>query len=121
MATQPESGVPNTRAVETRIHDAAQSLRGSRSVGPEVKNALAELLDELSVLLRAPNAPTQEVAQLAESAAHLAQALHNERDEGIVEKARERLGEAVFHAESHAPTAVALARSVIDALANIGI
>jgi hypothetical protein len=121
MSDQPESGVPSAQAVQTRIHDVAQMPRGSRSLSPEVQNALAELLDELSTVLRAPNAPPAEVAHLAESAAHLAQTLHDHRDEGLVEKARERLGAALFQAEAHAPTAVGLARSVIDALANIGI
>ena len=121
MSGQPESEVPSAQAMQTRIHDVAQMLRGSRSVSRDVQNSLAELLDELSVVLNTPNAPPAEVAHLAESAAQLAQTLHDRRDEGLVEKARERLGVALIQAESHAPIAVGLARRVIDALAGIGI
>jgi len=121
MSDQLEPRGPSTQAVRTRIHEVAQTLRGSRSLSPEVQVALAELLDELSAMLKEPNAPPAEVAHLAESAAHLAQTLHDHRDEGLVAKARERLGMAMFQAEAHAPTAVGLARQVIDALANVGI
>jgi hypothetical protein len=86
-----------------------------------VQIALAELLDELSVAMKAPNRPPTEVAHLAESATQLAQALHDQHDEGLVAKARERLRAAMSQAELHAPNAVALVRTVVDALASIGI
>ncbi len=57
MPDQPESGVPSAQAMQTRIHDVAQMLRNSRSVSRDVQDALAELLDELSVVLKTPNAP----------------------------------------------------------------
>jgi hypothetical protein len=121
MSDQPEPTVPSIQAIQARIRDVAQTLRDSRSVSPELQTALAERLDELSSVLKEPNAPPAEVAHLAESAALLAQALHDRHDEGLLAKARERLGAAMFQAEAHAPTAVGLARGVINALANIGI
>ena len=121
MSDQPESGVAPVQAMLTRVHDVAQLLRDSPSVSREVQSALAELLDELSAALKAPNTPPAEVAQLAESAAHLTEILHDQPDEGVLEKARDRLGSALIRAEDHAPIAVGLARRVIDALANIGI
>jgi hypothetical protein len=86
-----------------------------------VQNALAELLDELSATIQASNGPPAEVAHLAETATQLAQTLHHQHDQGLVAKARERLGAAALRAETLAPNAVALARGVVDALAGIGI
>jgi hypothetical protein len=108
-------------ATQARIHEVAQMLRNSRTVSRDVQLALAKLLDELSAEIKSPDAPASEVTHLAESAAHLAQTLHDQHDEGLVAKARDRLGDALFQAEAHAPNAVGLARGVIDALANIGI
>jgi Domain of unknown function (DUF4404) len=121
MSDQPESKVSSAQAVQTQIHDVAQILRGSQTVSRDVQIALAELLDELSTAIKATSVPPAEVVHLAKSAAQLAQTLHDQQDEGLVAKARERLGTAMFQAESHAPNAVALARGVIDALASIGI
>jgi hypothetical protein len=121
MADETQPNPDSAQAVQARIHEVAQMLRESRSLSPEMQAALAELLDELSATLKEPNAPPTEVTHLAESAAHLALALHEQRDEGIVAKAGERLQRAMLQAEAHAPTAVGLARGVVDALANIGI
>jgi hypothetical protein len=121
MSDHPESAPPTVQAIQTRIHDVAQMLRGSHTVSQEVQIALAELLDELSTAIKAPNGPPKEVAHLAESAALLAQTLHDQHDRGLVAKARERLKAAMSQAESHAPNAVALVRTVVDGLASIGI
>jgi hypothetical protein len=121
MSDELEPKPESVQAVQTHIHQLAQRIRGSRSVSPEVQAALAELLDELNATLKQPNAPPAEVTHLAESAAHLAQALHDQQDEGVVAKAGDRLRVAMLQAEAHAPTAVGLARGVIDALASIGI
>jgi Domain of unknown function (DUF4404) len=121
MSDQSEPNAGSAQAVQTRIHEVAKMLRNSRSLSPEVQAALAELLDELSATLKESKAPPTEVTHLAESAAHLAQALHDRHDEGLVAKAGERLRLAMLNAEEHAPTAVGLARRVVDALASIGI
>jgi Domain of unknown function (DUF4404) len=121
MADQLEPMAEPTQAIQTRLHNVADLLRGSATVSREVQIALAELLDELSTAINAPNGPPAAVAHLAESAAHLAETLHHQHDSGLVATARKRLGEAILRAESHAPNAVGLARGVVDALANIGI
>jgi Domain of unknown function (DUF4404) len=121
MAEQLEPLVESTQAVQTRLHDVADLLRGSATVSREVRIALAELLDELSAAVKAPNGSPAAVAHLAESAAHLAETLHHQHDGGLVATARKRLGEAILKAEAHAPNAVGLARGVVDSLANIGI
>jgi hypothetical protein len=96
-------------------------LRDSAALDPVVEGALAELLDELGRALEAPDAPPAEVARLAEGAAHLAESLHHQHDRGLLKRARDRLRGLISQAEAHAPTAVGLARRLIDALANIGI
>ena len=121
MADQPEPMVESTQSVQTRLHSVADLLRGSPTVSREVRIALADLLDELCAATKAPDAPPAAIAHLAESAAHLAEALHHQRDSGLVATARERLEAAILRTEAHAPNAVGLARGVVDALANIGI
>jgi hypothetical protein len=97
-------------------------VRDSRSLDPEVRAAVTELLDELGRAVEAPGAAPAEVAHLAESAAHLAESLHHgQHDRRLLGRARDRLGEVVARAESHAPVAAGLARRLIDALAAMGI
>lgn len=121
MSNEAQGATPSVAEVRKRLHDVAQMLRESRPIDPAVHRALAELLDELSTALAAPNAPPAEVAKLADSTAYLAQSLHEQHDRGILERAREGVGVAMMQAEGHAPIAVGLARSLLDALANIGI
>jgi hypothetical protein len=108
--------------VRSRLRDAARLVRDSRSLDPQVRAAATELLGELTRAVEAPGATPAEVAQLAESAAHLAETLHHAGDDrGLLERARDRLGEVVARAESHAPVATGLAERLIDALAAMGI
>ena len=120
MSSTPEPGAASVPEVRARLHDVARMLRESKSLDPQVQRSLAELLDELSTALAAPDAPPAEVARLADTTAHLAASLqHNDR--GLLEKARDGFEGAIIEAEVHAPIAVGLARSLLDALANIGI
>lgn len=122
MSDRPEPGTPDAVEVRSRLLDAARTVRDSESLDPEVRAALADLLDELNRAVGAPDATPAEVAHLAESAAHLAEALHHPRqDHGLLGRARDRLGEVVARAESHAPAAAGLARRLIDMLAAMGI
>jgi len=121
MPDTPESTTPSVPEIQTRLHDVAKMLRDAGSLDPEARHVLAELVDELTAALQASNAPPAEVAQLAASAAHLAEALHYQHDRGLLGNARDRLGAAVFQAEAHAPIAAGLALRLLDTLANIGI
>jgi hypothetical protein len=121
MPDKPETSTPPLSEVQARLHDVTRLLRGSTSLDPETRDVLAELLDELTAALKSSNAPPAEVAQLAASAAHLAETLHHQRDQGLLAKARDRFGVAVLQAEARAPVAAGLARRLLDALANIGI
>ena len=121
----PDGPVPSTPAdavVRARLRDAARTARESPSLGPEVRTALADLLDELSQAVEAPGRTPAEVAHLAETTAHLTDALHHAgHDRGVIAAARDRLGALLVRAESQAPTAVGLARQLTDALARMGI
>ena len=121
MPENPEIKTPSVEEVRGRMHDVARMLQESTSLDPEARQVLAELVDELGTTLQASNAPPAEVARLAASAAHLAEALHHQRDQGLLGKARDRLGAAVIQAQAEAPVAAGLARRLLDVLANIGI
>jgi hypothetical protein len=96
-------------------------LRQSGSIDQQSRQALAELVEELSKSLQGQSVPPAEVARLAESTAHLAEALHHQKAKGILGTAREGLERAAFEAENHHPLLVGLARKVVDVLAGFGI
>jgi hypothetical protein len=107
-------------AVRARLQEVVPLLRTARHIEPEVQQALANLVDEL-VRVMDPNAPAAETGHLAESTAHLVQALHRRHHGGLIASAKERLEEAATHAVAEAPVATGLARRLIDTLANLGI
>jgi hypothetical protein len=121
MPEHPETKTPSVQEVQAKLHEVARMLQGSTSLDSEAQQILAELVDELGVALQASTTPPAEVARLAASAAHLAEALHHQRDQGFLGKARDRLGAAVLQAEAKAPVAAGVARRLLDVLANIGI
>jgi hypothetical protein len=121
MSDIPGSDSGSGSEIRARLNEVVRMLRQARSLDPKVQTAVAELLNELTVALAATNTPPAEVARLAESATHLADALHRQHDRGLLVRARDHLEEAMIEAEIHAPIAVGLARGLIDALASIGI
>jgi hypothetical protein len=121
MPEQPPAGSPAPSDVQARLRDLAQRLRATEHLDPETQQELADLLEEMSQTVATHAAPSPELTHLADSTAHLAQALHQEQDAGLLARARERLEEAVVRAETGAPVAAGLARRLIDALSNLGI
>jgi hypothetical protein len=121
MPDAPEPSKPVVADIQARLQDVARKLRRSGPLDLESQEALAELVDELSKALQPANLPPAEVAHLADSTAHLAESLQHHADAGPLARARARLENALVNAESHAPTAVGLARRLLDALSNIGI
>src|SRR5438105_1768783 len=119
----PENVTPHSPAVaeiQARLQEIAALLRQSRSLDPAAQQALAELVDELTRALATENLPAAELTHLAETTAQLGEALHHQEDVGVIGKARQGLERAVGNAEAKAPLAVGLARTLLDALANIG-
>ena len=74
-----------------------------RSVDPAARQALADLVDELTRSLESENLPTAELTHLAETTVHLGEALHHKQDTGVIGKAREALQQAVGKAEATPP------------------
>lgn len=103
----------------SRLRHLAQRLREADHLDPEAQKSLADILDELSKSLVPGPESSEQHKHLAESAAHLAEALHQQRDTGLIARARRRLEEAAVRAE--APVATGIVRRLIDTLANLGI
>ena len=75
-----------------RLEEVANTLRQSDALKPASQAALAELIEELSKTLNTQVVAPAEVTHLAESTAHLAEALHQRRNSGFLARARERPG-----------------------------
>jgi hypothetical protein len=121
MAETPSPGTPSVPEIQARLQAAAHLLRRKGPLDAEAKSALAELVDELGRILHTSEVPPAEVTHLAESTAHLVEALHQQRLRELPVSVRERLERAAVRAEAQAPTAVGVARRLLDALANLGI
>jgi hypothetical protein len=112
MAEQPQS---------VNLHQLAEELREADHLGPEAQRALADLLDELGRAVTAGGADPTATAHLAASASHLAAALHQRQEPGVLAGAVERFETAVARAEAKAPLAAGIAHRLIETLANLGI
>ena len=119
----PESSAdsPRDSSIQKSLHEIAKVLREARHLPPEAQQELSELLDELSGALDPTHLPSAETAHLAASAAHLMQALHQPREPGLLEAAKERLEQAALRAETEAPLATGIIHRLIEALADLGI
>jgi hypothetical protein len=96
-------------------------LRKAGHLVPQAQRELADLMEELAGVLTTSSAPSADKAHLAESAAHMAQAIQQRQQESGLAAARRRLEESALKAESTAPLATGIVRRILDALANLGI
>jgi hypothetical protein len=120
--TQPSPPNPPTgSAVQARLQELARVLRQANHLEPEAQQAVANLLAELSRALHPEMLTTAETAQLVESTAGLAEALHQGQAPGPLQAARQRLEKAVLRAEAKAPLLTSIVGRLLDALASIGI
>src|SRR5262245_259983 len=97
MAEQP------TAPQQVNLQELARKLREAEHLGPEAQQAVADLVDELAKALPPAGAGQPEATHLAESAAHLAGALHERHEHGVLTAAVARLEAAVARAESKVP------------------
>src|SRR4051812_19324472 len=110
MPDDPPSPALPLAAIQARLHEVAGRLREPGAVDPDSRRILAELVDELSDALRSSQAPPGEVAQLAATTTHLADALHEPPEHrGWLAQVQAPFEEAALRAEAHAPVAVGLA------------
>src|SRR5262249_38294401 len=107
--------------IQKSLHTIALVLRDPHPLSPEARQALAALMDEVGNLLGTPDVPPEALNHLAESTAHLVQAVHRRADEGLLATARGRVEQAILGVEAQAPLVAGIARRFLDALANIGI
>ena len=107
--------------VQAQLHELAQVLREAQHLEPEAQEALADLVDELSKALTPATIARDETAHLANSAASLARALHQEENPTLLSAAKRRLEQAALRAEAQAPVATGIARRLLDTLADLGI
>lgn len=106
--------------VRARLQELARSLRQAGHLEPEAQQELADLMEELAgVVASAPAA--DQTTRLAAHAAQLAQALHQQQDEGLLAAAKKKLEQSALRAEEEAPLATGIVRRLIDTLANLGI
>ena len=121
MPEQPQPNPPSRPEIAASLHAVSQLLRQAHHLSPEAQETLAELVDELGRAIGSGTASPEELARLQESTARLLEAVHQQRDEGVVAAARDRLEEAVIGVESRAPVVAGVARRLLDALSNLGI
>ena len=65
--------------VSERLHEVARLLRDKEPLGPDARQELAALVDELATALGSTAPRSPEAAHLADSAAHLIEAVHRQR------------------------------------------
>jgi len=112
---------PNRLAdLRSELLESAQRLRRMHHLDAEERARLGELIEELSQSLD-PNASPESAALVADRAAALARAVHDHHEEGVIASTRERLYEAIAHADADAPWATSIVRRFLDMLAQIGI
>jgi hypothetical protein len=117
----PSADRPNAPQIQANLHEVAEQLRRAQHLGLAAQGSLADLMEELSRALGPGRVSSDEAAQLAKSAAELAQSLHDDQPRGLLAVAKARLEEAAIRAETKAPLATGLARQLLDALASFGI
>lgn len=118
--TEPPLGFDTSLPARENLEKLAPLLREADHIEPEVQKILADLVDEL-VRMVGPASTSARAEHLAETSAHLIQALHRKQHVGLLAAAKKRLEEAAARAETEAPVATGLARRLLDTLAGLGI
>jgi hypothetical protein len=121
MSDQSTEGRPLRTDVQDNLTALAQLLRTAHQVGPEARRELAEIVDELAKALGSVPAPSTEMTALAATTGHLVEALHQQKDKGILSDARSRVENAIVTAEAKAPFAAGIAQRLVDVLTDLGI
>ncbi len=121
MAESSDSKQIALAALHLRLEAADRLLRQPGSLDPQAKQALTELVAELSEAIRSGAVQGPGVVDLAHDTAELTEKLHKEKHVGGLAGVRDRLNEAVLEVDVHHPIIAGLVRRLLDALGNIGI
>ena len=107
--------------VQEQLRNVAKLLREVHPLGLDLQRLLAEFLAELSDALGGVTVASDRLAHLIETTAHMAAALHEQKETHLLGGLRDRMERAVAGVEGHYPTLAGLGRRFLDALTNIGI
>jgi hypothetical protein len=107
MPEQPPTDPSGDRPVQARLEELARFLRQSRKLDQGARQALADLVAELSQDLKPDTMNPQEKAHLADTVARLTQALQQ--------------GRGLRSIKADAAFAAGFLQRLLDALSNIGI
>jgi hypothetical protein len=121
MSPQPPADLPSDANLEAKLHSLAQLLREADRLSPDAQQELAEIVEELGKALHSAGVSPQEAKLLADSTAHLVQALHQRHNQRLLTAARDRMNQAINRIESKAPFAAQIAGRLLDTLASFGI
>jgi hypothetical protein len=120
MAEQPLSDARGSAELRARLEELGGQLNEADDLDPDVRQELAGLVDQLGQALDEGRLEPATTAQLAESAAHMSEALRQQHH-GFFTAARDGLERIVVEAEDRAPVATGFAERLIDVLSSIGI
>jgi hypothetical protein len=120
MAEQPLPGPQSAAELRARLDELSWLLRETDHLEPEVQQELADLVGQLSQALAEGRLEPATTAQLAQSAAHMVEAVRRQEG-GFFAAARDGLERIVVEAEDRAPVATGFAERFIDVLGNVGI
>ena len=121
MSQQPLSDLPADPNLEIKLRSIAQLLRQADHLDPEAQKALAEIVEELGKALHSTPVSSEKAKSLADSTAHLIQALDQRHNQGLLTAARDRMKQAITRIEYEAPFAAQIAGRLLDTLASFGI
>jgi hypothetical protein len=120
MTELPSPNTPASNGLRSHLQELAKLLHEADHLDPEAQQTLADLVAELGEALEAGNLEAASTAHLADSTAHLVEALRRPRH-GVLAAARDRLRRAAALAGAEAPVATGFLHRLIEALSNIGI
>jgi hypothetical protein len=121
MPQQSPSDLPADANLEAKLQSIAQLLRQADHLDPEAQKALAGIVEELGKALRSTPVSSEEAKSLADSTAHLVEALQHRQNKGLLVPARDRMKQAITRVEYEAPFVAQIAGRLLDTLASFGI
>lgn len=107
--------------VRAKLQAISGVLRHADHLGPEARQRLADLVEELSGAIATEQGSSTNAAHLSDSVARLALAIQENHAQGLLESARNRLEQAVVSTEIESPMMSGIASRLIQTLADLGI
>lgn len=112
---------PTAAEVQATLRRISELLRDADHLEPGSRQALAQVIEELTGHLGEGGVTAAQMEHLRESAAQLLAALRRPQDAGATQAARERLHEARSALEPQSMFLAGIMRRLLEALAALGI